>query len=616
MDFSSGDYHRRVSHVCGECNISLLVENTTLDICKKKLRKYSGYFEALFISGMSECEKSEIALHGISFGDVKLLVDFLNKPWTIHVYSDEELNNVLRIASYFDVEEMMEPCELYIWDNLNKFNCVEYYELLWKYIPDKRNILKDVEAVMAENFSEFKENPQLHDLDRQYVLPLIEKLLESSDLIYTKESEILDFCNNLIDRSSSKDQQLKVIRLLNKIRFPLIPVKKLEEFREQRYTLLQNMEKSLADHLDEVIHQVASGKPLDPKLCNVRCIRPVGVVIGGLRRKESSSRLFVPTNTFSLACCTEETYPSINLIAAPEHKLPVSMYEHSACVVDNVLYVAGGQRKKGPNSLTNIGNRAFCYDFRNENWAELPPMLEERAQFFLAGVGSCLYAIGGVNWVGEMTSVEFLSGNADSWQLAASLPFNLHGHAGAVLNGKIYISGGTYVPRFELGLNPPVPRISAKFLCYDPITNVWELRKDMKKGRTCHSMFVLNGKLYVFGGTFNGALQAVTDQSDCECYDPELDEWTSVHIPGSPALFPASGCCILNNVIACFGSYTFGASPKNQDNVIWLLHELEDHPYWRKPRPSDSTSNLIRYHPCCATVLPGPSLAQLAFKKY
>ena len=58
---------------------------------------------------------------------------------------------------------------------------------------------------------------------------------------------------------------------------------------------------------------------------------------------------------------------------------------------------------------------------------------------------------------------------------------------------------------------------------YDPVKNTWQFRAALKTPRSGACAVVMEGKIYVMGGTFErGALNS------CEVYDPELDVWTFV----------------------------------------------------------------------------------------
>lgn len=64
-----------------------------------------------------------------------------------------------------------------------------------------------------------------------------------------------------------------------------------------------------------------------------------------------------------------------------------------------------------------------------------------RASFFACRLDKHLYVIGGRNETGYLSSVESYNLETNEWNYVSSLPQPLAAHAGAVHNGKIYISG-------------------------------------------------------------------------------------------------------------------------------------------------------------------------------
>lgn len=72
-----------------------------------------------------------------------------------------------------------------------------------------------------------------------------------------------------------------------------------------------------------------------------------------------------------------------------------------------------------------------------------------RASFYACRLDKHLYVIGGRNETGYLSSVECYNLDTNEWRYVSSLPQPLAAHAGAVHNGKIYISGK---PFFHLPL--------------------------------------------------------------------------------------------------------------------------------------------------------------------
>ena len=115
----------------------------------------------------------------------------------------------------------------------------------------------------------------------------------------------------------------------------------------------------------------------------------------------------------------------------------------------------------------------------------------------------------------------------DGWKRITELPTKREGFATAVVDGKIYLIGGS---RFEAVM--PGKRVRGPFdvstvEAYDPQTNTWQHRAEMPTPRTGAKAAVVNGIIYVFGG-FSGKDNREVNLSFpvvVEAYHPQTDTW-------------------------------------------------------------------------------------------
>ena len=111
---------------------------------------------------------------------------------------------------------------------------------------------------------------------------------------------------------------------------------------------------------------------------------------------------------------------------------------------------------------------------------------------------------------------------AESWEVISKLPTHRKGFSTAVVNGKIYLIGGT---RFE---NQNGPFGLSIVEVYDPQTNSWERVADMPTPRASAGASVVDGIIYVFGG-YNGIDNRAVNikfLDIVEAYNPQNDAWT------------------------------------------------------------------------------------------
>ena len=109
----------------------------------------------------------------------------------------------------------------------------------------------------------------------------------------------------------------------------------------------------------------------------------------------------------------------------------------------------------------------------------------------------------------------------EKWHVISELPTLRSGFSTAVVNGKIYLIGGT---PFQNRRGPyGLPTVEV----YDPKTNSWERVADMPTPRTSTEATVINGTIYVCGG-YNGIDNRAVNLKFLdivEAYDPKNDTW-------------------------------------------------------------------------------------------
>ena len=141
-----------------------------------------------------------------------------------------------------------------------------------------------------------------------------------------------------------------------------------------------------------------------------------------------------------------------------------------------------------------------------------------------------------VGWGTVVMLSHFAIGDAaaNEWRVISELPTQRAAFATAVVEGKIYLIGGTLfehergVDRPELG--PGIwrgPFGMSLVEVYDPETNTWERLTDMPTVRSSAKVAVVNGKIYVLGGRVGKDNQAgnLKVLQVVEMYDPETDTW-------------------------------------------------------------------------------------------
>jgi N-acetylneuraminic acid mutarotase len=179
----------------------------------------------------------------------------------------------------------------------------------------------------------------------------------------------------------------------------------------------------------------------------------------------------------------------------------------------------------------------YEFDPASNAWTQKKPMALPAHHVAFATVNDKIYAFGGFKlpdsgppaWDPLDNAWEY-DPSADSWKPLAPMPTKRGAAAAAVINGKIYVTGGvSSLPGVtENGVHPSRPHnVLATVEEYDPATNTWRERRSMLLPRNHHAVAAVGGKLYVIGGRVGAAF--ITGSSNnvdlVEMYDPATDLW-------------------------------------------------------------------------------------------
>jgi N-acetylneuraminic acid mutarotase len=145
-------------------------------------------------------------------------------------------------------------------------------------------------------------------------------------------------------------------------------------------------------------------------------------------------------------------------------------------------------------------------------WELAQPMSQRRSYIAAAEIGGKIYAAGGM--VGEtgrpLDLVARYDPATDTWETLHRLPDPLRAAAGAAVDGRFYVIGGTTEDGNTAAVN-----------AYDPETNTWTPRAPLPEPRFNHAAVELGGKIYVLGGYLEGE-----ERRDVFVYDPAADSWS------------------------------------------------------------------------------------------
>ncbi len=208
--------------------------------------------------------------------------------------------------------------------------------------------------------------------------------------------------------------------------------------------------------------------------------------------------------------------------------MPTARSGVSTSVVDGKIYAIGGaeikKRKIGPGWGYDVKElpTVEMYDPITDTWTPRADMPAPRSADTCVVSGK-IYLIGGANKKQHRSEiVDVYDPATDTWARAKSMNHARSGAAISVVDGKIYVMGGTGWPQIR---NHPGPFLSSMEV-YNPKTNQWREIGDMPAAKSSHTASVINGKIYVIGGFFRGNGLDLKYFKTIEIYHPETGRWT------------------------------------------------------------------------------------------
>ncbi len=233
----------------------------------------------------------------------------------------------------------------------------------------------------------------------------------------------------------------------------------------------------------------------------------------------------------NVSLSTVEMYDSETDTWERRADMPTARSHVSTSVVDGKIYAIGGAEvakiQQGPGIANEVKQlpTVEMYDPVTDTWTQKADMPTARSTSTCVVDGK-IYAVGGATnridnkkpW--RLKIVEVYDPSTDIWAKVQSMKHARDGLTTSVVDGKIYAIGGMGWPQ--------IPNQAGPFLSVVEVfnikTNQWHEKAEMLAPKALHTTTVVNGKIYVIGGFFQGN-GLFMNSSMIEIYDPATDRW-------------------------------------------------------------------------------------------
>lgn len=210
------------------------------------------------------------------------------------------------------------------------------------------------------------------------------------------------------------------------------------------------------------------------------------------------------SNTVELYDIASDTWSSgTDFVTRADHVTAVSL------PTEEKIMVAGWNG--GPGSRVEV----FTYDPADDLFLPAAELRRGVQAGALVREGQTVFLIGGRDGP-ELTDIQLYDVVDGTWRIGPPMSVARHHLAAAVLDGKIYVTGGRSGDEFVMDVVE----------VFDIESERWSEGTPLQVARSGHASATLNGKIYVFGGEGTGAKNGVFAQ--VEEYDPASESWRFV----------------------------------------------------------------------------------------
>jgi len=161
-------------------------------------------------------------------------------------------------------------------------------------------------------------------------------------------------------------------------------------------------------------------------------------------------------------------------------------------------------------------SRLDSWNAADRTWESLPPPPRSRALGAMVCVDDQLYLMGGIGADNSpMREIDIFNFKTRQWNSSSAKDPLPSRTAAVALGEEIYLIGGI---QFET--HDPDPVHSRRVDCFNARTHAWTRRADLLTGRHGHAAAVFNNRIYVSGGETNSG-----QSKSVEVYDPVGNRW-------------------------------------------------------------------------------------------
>ncbi|XP_010210796.1 PREDICTED: kelch-like protein 30 [Tinamus guttatus] len=479
-------------------DVTLLVGGREFPCHRGVLALCSHYFDAMFSGSFVESITARVEIKDVDPSALEVLLDF---AYTGKITINQaNVEGLIRTSNQLHFPTIQKVCSRYLRQQMDASNCLGICEFGESHgCPE---VSSKAWSFLQENFEAVSQQEEFLQLSKERLATYLSK-----DQLQVQEEQSLAEAVLRWVRYDAGPRAQFLPELLELAHLVSLPDQYLQNLLATEPLVRDSDASKAVVARYRTTGGSGSGAQKRPLVLPQK-LEEVLVVVGGRVLEESEDddgRLEMPATPRNFAFYNPKSRRWMALPDFPDY----NKWGFSMVALNNDVYVTGGSR--GSQNDTWSTTQAWCFCLKEGAWKPIASMLKARTN-----------------------------------------------HTSAVLNGEIYVIGGTTVDMVEVE-------------CYDPYNKGWCAVSPALKYVSNFAAAGCLGKLYLIG-----SCAVKYNALTLQCYNPVRDLWSVITSPFIPKYLSAPRCASLHGLIYLIGDNTKKVYVYDPEANIWqkvqLLH--------------------------------------------